>query len=525
MTTASAEPRGQSAAAGAAADALAARAALSRGDLPTAERLCASAIAADPGQGWAWLLLTETALRRERVDAAIKCAERAVALLPEDPLGYILQAKCLLASGEAAAARRSAESAAQLVGTAPAAPEALDALGAIFGLLGQHARALELCRQAIAARPQVPQYRFNLAATERMLGHLAAAESDCDAAIALEPRFCLAYYLRADLRTQSHANNHIVELESLLATGGFAPSDEIALRFALGKELEDVGEPARAFEQIEAGCSLQRRSICYDAAAEIAAMERIIATQDRAWLARATSGDCTADPVFVTGLPRTGTTLVERIIACHSSMSAIGESGAFAAELRRGLPDLGARYLTAATAWGTTPGGRLLDKTLQNYLHCGSIHAVLPRARIVLVQRHALDAAWALYKAHFQGKFLFSYDQLELAEYLLAFRRLARHWRTTLPAETLLTVRYEDLVADPAAESRRILEFLGLPWEEGVLRFHESAAPSATASAVQVRRPVYQSSVGRWWPHAGRLAALRERLAREIPAEELAPPG
>jgi tetratricopeptide (TPR) repeat protein len=521
MTTASAEPRGQSAAAAAAPDALAARAALTRGDLRSAERLCASAVAADPGQGWAWFLLTETALLRERVDAAIKCAERAVALLPEDPLGYILQAKCLLATGEAAAARHSAESAAQLVGTAP---EALDALGAIFGLLGQHARALELCQRAVAARPQVAQYRFNLAATERMLGHLAAAENGCDAAIALEPRFCLAHYLRADLRTQSRASNHIVELESLLAAGGLAPPEEIALRFALGKELEDIGEPARAFEQIEAGCSLQRRSIRYDAAAEIAAIERIIATQDRAWLARAAGGDCTADPVFVAGLPRTGTTLVERIIACHSSMSAIGESGAFAAELRRGLPDLGTRYLTAAAAWRTTPGGRLLDKTLHNYLHCGAIHVVLPRARIVLVQRHPLDAGWALYKAHFQGKFLFSYDQLELAEYLLAFRRLARHWRTTLSAETLLTVQYEDLVADPTAESRRILEFLGLAWEEGVLRFHESAAPSATASAVQVRRPVYQSSVGRWRPHAGRLAVLRERLAREIPAEELAPP-
>jgi tetratricopeptide (TPR) repeat protein len=520
MTTASAEPRGYSAAAGASPDALAAREALTRGDLLTAERLCASAVAADPGRGWAWPLLTETALLRERVDAAVKCAERAVALLPEDPLGYILQAKCLLASGEAAAARRSAESAARLVGTAP---EVLDALGAIFGLLGQPARALELCQQAVAARPQVPQYRFNLAATERILGHLAAAERGCDAAIALEPRFCLAHYLRADLRTQSRASNHIAELESLLAAGGLAAADEIALHFALGKELEDVGEPARAFEQIEAGCSLQRRSIRYDVAAEIAAIERIIATQDRAWLARAASGDCTADPVFVSGLPRTGTTLVERIIACHSSISAIGESGAFAAELRRGLPDLGTRYLTAAAAWSTAPGGRLLDKTPQNYLHCGSIHAVLPRARIVLLQRHPLDAGWALYKAHFQGKFLFSYDQLELAEYLLAFRRLTLHWRRTLPTETLLTVQYEALVADPAGESRRILEFLGLPWEEGVLRFHESVAPSATASAVQVRRPVYRTSVGRWRPHAERLAALRERLAREIPAEELAP--
>ncbi|HEV3181205.1 MAG TPA: sulfotransferase [Steroidobacteraceae bacterium] len=499
----------------------AARAALARGDLSSAERLCASAVAADAGQGWAWLLLTETALLRQRPDAAIKCAERAVALLPHDPLAHILRAKCLLVSGAAAAARRAAEAAAQLPLTS-AAP--LDALGAIFGLLGQHARARQLCERAVAARPQVPQYLFNLAVTERTLGHLAAAESGCDAAIALQPRFCLAHYLRADLRTQTRARNHVPELESLLAAGGLAAAEKVALHFALGKELEDLGEHGRAFEQFAAGCTLQRRSIAYDAAAEIAAIERIVATQDRAGLTRCASSDCQADPVFITGLPRSGTTLIERMIGSHSAMTAVGESNAFAAELRHGLHDLGRRYIAAAAAWSSSAHcGRLLDKTLQNYLHCGLIHAVLPRAKIILVRRDPLDVCWSLYKAHFQDKFSFSYDQLELADYFLAFRRLARHWRVTLPAHALLEVQYEDLVADPAVQSRRLIEFLGLPWEQAVLRFHESAAPSATASAVQVRHPVHRSAVGKWRNHAGRLTALRERLATEIPPEELTP--
>ena len=490
--------------------------------MTAAEGLCARAVAADPAQGWAWLLLTETALLRERADAAIKCAERAVALLPDDPLAHTLLAKSLLVSGTAATARRAADRAAQLVGTSA---EALDALGAIFGLLGQHARARELCQRAAATRPPVPQYLFNLAAAERTLGHLTAAESACDAAIAANPRFCLAHYLRADLRTQTRERNHVAELESLLATGGLATADEVALRFALAKELEDLGEAARAFDQVAAGCTKQRRSIAYDAAAEIAAIDRIIAVQERSWLARTASGDCRADPIFVTGLPRSGTTLIERIVASHSGMSAIGESGAFAAELRHGLQDLGPRYLAAAAGWSAaTPGARLIDKTLENYLHCGLIHAVLPRARIILVRRDPLDACWALYKAHFQGKFSFSYDQRELADYYLAFRRLARHWRATLPADVLLEVQYEDLVGDPGAHSRRLLEFLGLPWEDAVLRFHENATPSATASAVQVRQPVHQASVGKWRAHASRLTVLRDRLATEIPAPELDPP-
>jgi hypothetical protein len=149
------------------------------------------------------------------------------------------------------------------------------------------------------------------------------------------------------------------------------------------------------------------------------------------------------------------------------------------------------------------------------------IHAALPRAKIVLMQRRPLDACWAIHKAHFQGKFLFSYRQTELAEYVLAFRRLARHWKSTLPPHALMEVNYEDIVSDPAAQSRRLIEFIGLAWDDQVLRFHESQAPSATASAVQIRKPVYAASVGKWRHHRDRLQPLYARLAQEIPEAEL----
>jgi len=235
--------------------------------------------------------------------------------------------------------------------------------------------------------------------------------------------------------------------------------------------------------------------------------------------------------VFVAGLPRTGTTLVERIIASHPAMASAGETGAFAAEIRRAMNDasskadpaaLGKRYVEQVTAFRVPKDLRFTDKTLQNYLYCGLIHTALPAAKIILIQRHPLDACWAMYKAHFQGKFSFSYDQIELAEYYLAYRRLSRHWRATLSADVLLEMNYEDIVRDQAAASRRLIGFVGLPWDDEVLRFHQSAAPSATASAVQVRRPIYSSSVGKWRHHAERLAPLRARLAREIPEAELA---
>ena len=502
--------------------------AFASGDVATAERICAQVVASTPDNSKAWALLTETALQRGRTDAAIVCADRAVALAPSDPIAHILRAKCLFLTGDAVQALEAAETASRVVGHAP---EALDALGAIFGLLGLHQRAADLFKRAVAARPQVPQYLFNLAATERMTGLLQDAESHCDAAIAQDRRYCRAHYLRSDLRTQTSERNHIDEMESVIGEGNLPWSDEVMLRFALAKECEDLDLNARAFDHVEAGCNLHRRSITYNNAAEIAEIDRIIQTQTRAGLASCKSGYADAAPVFVLGLPRTGTTLVERIIASHEAMTSAGETAAFAAAARRtqlrgsgglDLTAIGKNYIEAMTAFRVPPGRRFVDKTLNNYLYCGLIHAALPQARIILVRRHPLDACWAIYKAHFQGMFSFSYDQIELADYYLAFRRLAAHWKAALPSDVLLEVNYEDIVKDQATESRRIIGFLGLPWDDEVLRFHQSPAPSATASAVQVRRPVYASSLDKWRHHAERMEPLRARLATQIPEAELA---
>jgi Flp pilus assembly protein TadD len=512
----------------AATDMAAARRALARGDLAAAERICAQILAGAPDDGGAWAVLTETALQRGRPDAAIVCAERAVALAPKDPIAHILRAKCLFVSGEAGQSLALAEAVSSIVGNAG---EALDALGAIFGMLGCHQRAFNLFRRAVDARPGVPQYLFNLAATERMIGLLDAAEAHCDAAIALDPGYSLAHYLRSDLRTQTADRNHLAEMEALLRDGTLAPPGKVMLRFALGKEYEDLNEHRRAFDHIEAGCDLQRRSMSYDGSAQIAEIDEIIRTQGRAWLASCPPGFSGADPIFVAGLPRTGTTLVERIIASHSAIVSAGETNALAIALHRASrarperpdgADIGRRYIDSIGAYGVPPNRRFIDKTLQNYLYCGLIHAALPRAKIILIRRHPMDACWSIYKALFRNTFLFSYDQIELADYYLAFRRLARHWRSTLPSDVVLELNYEDIVRDQATESRRLIAFAGLPWENDVLRFHESRAPSATASAVSVRRPIYSSSVGGWRRHAEQLEPLRARLATEIPAAELA---
>jgi len=506
----------------------AAQRAFAGGDLPATERICAQVLGRDPSDWRAWALLTETALLRGRQDAATVSADRAIALAPANPIALVLRAKRLFLSGETRRACEVAEDAAKHVGEAA---EALDAVGAMFSLLGLQQRATELFRRAVAARPGVPQYLFNLAAAERMIGALADAETHCDAAIARDRHYGLAHYLRADLRIQTDDRNHVEEMEALIRESALSAPSEIMLRFALGKECEDLELYERAFDHVEAGCRLQHRSLARDPAAELGDIGTVIGAHTRRWIESAHRGYASAAPVFVCGLPRTGTTLVERIIASHSAMHSVGETSAFAAEVSRAMSDracrpdlegIGKRYMDSAAALRVPPDARFVDKTLKNYLYCGLIHAALPNARIILVQRHPMDAGWAIYKAHFRGKFSFSYDQGDLADHYLAYRRLTQHWRAVLPPHVLMEINYEDIVRDQEAASRAILGFLGLPWEDEVMRFHESKAPSATASAVQVRRPIYASSVGKWRHHAERLAPLRERLLREIPGEELA---
>jgi hypothetical protein len=310
-------------------------------------------------------------------------------------------------------------------------------------------------------------------------------------------------------------------MERLLGTANLEWRSETLLRYALAKECENIGEHGPAFAHAAAGAKLWRRHVNYDAHAELAEIDSIIATQDGRWLASIVKSHVDDAPIFVCGLPRTGTTLAERIVASHGSVDSVGEAGVFAVEAARELAKggkssdfevIGRNYVRANEKAFQPKRRRFIDKTLRNYLYCGLIHAALPRAKIILVDRQPMDVAWALYKAHFNGGFLFSYDLVELADYYLAYRRIVEHWKKTLPRDAFLIVSYEQVVRDLPGESSRILKFLDLPWEDSVLSFNECKAPSATASAVQVRRPIYATSIDRWRMHEEALAPFRDRL-------------
>jgi tetratricopeptide (TPR) repeat protein len=479
------------------------------------------------------------ALRRGEAERALALIDQALGQAPGDAYLLVQRAHCLIARRRKTDALSSAQKAEQ---AARADPGALDAIGTFYSRAGEHARALEAYSRAIELAPQESRHWFNRAAVRRFLGDLAKAESDYDRAIALSPRDCEAYLNRSELRTQSADRNHIAELEALLGAGVREWRGEVQLHYALAKEYEDLNEHAQSWRQLELGARLRRAHLQYDIARDVATADWIIEAYPST-PEPAQAKDERAVPVFVVGLPRSGTTLIERILGSHSEVFAAGELPHFAVALmdavrarsggrdlsRRELiaaskdidfAELGADYLARAHTHGVDRS-RFTDKMPLNYLYLGLIRRALPHAVIVHVARHPLAVCYAMYKTLFGDGYPFSYDLHEIALYYGAYRRLMNHWRATLP-EAIIEVRYEALVRDPPGEARRLIEACGLEWEEGCLALHRNPGPITTASAAQVRRPIYDSSLAQWRHHARELEGLHgELIATGIEPHEL----
>lgn len=459
---------------------------------------------------------------------------RALERTPLDPGLLLARAQCLLALGELREARTAAAIAAQ---NAPRDPLYWDAVATVFSRAGEQWQALEAYRRALRLAPDDARILFNRAAVRRFVGELALAESDYDAVLARDPLDYEAYKNRSDLRAQTDRSNHVAELEALLKREHPPWHGEVQVRYALAKEYEDLGRYERSFEELERGSRLRRQHLRYDVGADEQTIDWIIESFPSGVVpdapADAIGAAGTDIPIFIVGLPRSGSTVVDRILSSHSRVSSAGELDCFARALvesveqrtgrgrlsrqelvsgsaRLEFPALGREYLRRARAAGAE-GGRFVDKMPLNFLYCGLIRRALPRARIVHVSRSPMAACYAVYKSLFEAGYPYSYDLDDLAKYYLAYRRLMAHWERTLPG-AIHSLSYERLVRDQAGETRRLLEFCGLEWESACLAFHRNPAPTTTASAAQVRRPLYDSSVSQWRRYERQLSGLRERL-------------
>ncbi|MBV8491767.1 MAG: sulfotransferase [Candidatus Eremiobacteraeota bacterium] len=419
------------------------------------------------------------------------------------------------------------------VARAPEVAEAHNNLGTFLASQGREEESIACFERAIALKPNVASTHGNLGVALYVLGRLADArerfvrqlelEPDngnalgllgvvtlelgdvseavqlFERAVAASPRSGWLYRRWAEATTVRLGDAPLLAMESL-ATGAedLPPADRVQLHFALGKAYDDLGRVDEAFARYDLANRLHRSSIEYDEAATLESMERVRERWNASRLREPATGDASDTPVFVVGMPRSGTTLVEHILAAHPDVYAAGEIGTFERALTQaGEADparLGRAYVTALTSLAPA-AARITDKMLANVAHLGLIRLALPNARIVLVRRDPLDTCLSCYFQCFMSSQPYSYDLGELGRYYRAYERLAAHWRDIFPPGAMLEIAYEDLVADVETAARAIVAYCGLEWNDACLEFHAAKRTVRTASAAQVRRPLYASSV------------------------------
>jgi tetratricopeptide (TPR) repeat protein len=402
----------------------------------------------------------------------------------------------------------------------------------LYTQIAAHEAALRCHRRLDALLPNHPDVLRGLAAAETSVGLMDEAEAHLDRAIALDPGEFDAYYNRAVLRRQAPSHHHVDQLRQVLAGPARGTRGEIPVCYALAKELEDLGDHAASFACLKRGADGRRAVLSYRVESDLAAIDQIVRSFDRPIqpIAEAPPPE-RGRPLFVLGLPRSGTTLVEQILAAHPAVEGLGELTEFPMALMRLLPGiadraelirrasrvdgaaLGRSYLEAASGYRT---GRpcFVDKLPSNFLYLGLIRLALPGAAIVHLRRQPMDALYAIYKTLFRMGYPYSYSPSDLARYYAAYRRLMAHWDAVAPG-AVLHLDYEALVREPEPNARRLLEASTLPWDPACLAFHAGKTPVATASAAQVREPIHARSVGLWRRYERELAPLAAALEAE----------
>jgi tetratricopeptide (TPR) repeat protein len=492
-----------------------------QGRMDEALRLGASAATLDAGSAEALAHLGGLLLGVGRHREAIDFLERAVAIDPTYAQAHNNLGSALLPLGkieEAAACYRRA------IEIQPRYADAHANLGHALRLLGRLDEAMAHFEMAPAARPDNARAFGDMGNALAEMGRLDEALVAYERAIALEPRPELFRYI-GDLRKYTPGDRYLAAMEQLFErVDSFEVDGQIDLHFALGKAYADVGEHQRSFRHLLAGNALKRGIQPYDEAATLASFEEIprVFTAEM-MAAHEGQGDPSRVPIFVLGMPRSGTTLVEQILAGHPAVHAAGELEIFGETVAALFPDggvaltperlreLGARYVERVRALAPE-AERVTDKMPANFRFAGLIHLALPNARIISTRRDPIDNCLSCFSLLFQEGQPHLYDLAELGRYYRGYEALVAHWHKVLPAGVMLDVQYEDVVADLETQARRIVAHAGLPWNDACLKFHEVRRPVQTASASQVRKPIFTSSVGRWRPYGELLRPLLDAL-------------
>jgi tetratricopeptide (TPR) repeat protein len=496
-----------------------------------AEASLRRAIALKPDYAEAYYNLGNVLLAQGKLDEAVAIYRRALALAPNVANGYNNLGNVLEQQG------KLDEAAAQLRRALELEPEhasALYNLGNILKTKTDYAGAIELYRKSLARRPQFADGWNNLGAALAEQGDLDAARDAYQRAVEVDPTRAAYHRNLASSKRFEPGDPQLALMEGLAQNLASVPERErVDLQFALGKAYADLKQHDRSFQHLLTGNALKRAQIAYDEGEALGYMERIRAVFSPELLrAKAGCGDSARVPVFIVGMPRSGTTLIEQIIASHPKAVGAGElfdldnivqslacsNGSLrfpeivATMSGEELRQIGARYVVATTAHAPT-AERIADKMPWNFHFTGLIRLALPNARIIHARRDPVDTCLSCFSILFDGDGnRYTYDLGELGRFYRAYNSLIAYWRSVLPPGVMIEVHYEDVVDDLEGQARQIIAHCGLEWDEACLAFHKTRRPVRTSSVAQVRQPIYQSSVGRWRPYRDHLRPLLDAL-------------
>lgn len=418
---------------------------------------------------------------------------------------------------------------------APDAPEILLSLATLHYEQGDWADAAKLCEKA-SGLTKSPLTLYRLGLLLQQAGQGAQAQAAFEKAIGVDPRYVRAYYGLSTTRKFTPDDAYYRQLQDIAARADTLPLDEkILAAFAVAKATMDVGDGELALDRFAAANALQKSAMPrYNIAGFHAYVDQVIrlfsvdaATELRKSAKNVNTSAC---PVFIVGMPRSGSTLVDQILSSHPDVASIGESRLFGRavpalppgareaqvtpalmqELANLLPGIGEKYIAAINGAGQG-ASHVIDKMLFNYLWVGVIRLALPNAKIIHCVRDPRDIALSIWQLHFPNGMGWAYDLANIGQYYLAYQKMMAHWNAVFPGD-ILQLRYEDMVAGQEQQTRRLLEFCGLPWDARCLDFHGSERLVKTASAGQVRRPIYGGSVGKWKKYTRHLQPLLDVL-------------
>ena len=501
--------------------------ALQAGNTDQASACCRQVLEARQDLPEAHFLVGLVALELEQRRTAISAFGSVTTLDPEHGAAWAHLARLFMQTGQTLRADEALDKAMR---HADDNPVVHDLVGHVHTMLGEERLALDWYSRAVDAQPDNVAFLVNKANCQMYVGELEGSEETLRRALALAPGNSNAHWILSMLRKAKN-HDHVDQMRRLVDLGNYPARAQAFLWYGIGKELEDIEDWEDAFAAFERGARARRSTLDFDEQAEILMYEAFDRIYTREWFDATPEGYASDAPIFVVGQPRTGTTLVERIITAHPDVTSAGELKQFGNAMRRlsrySEPQrFSAALVEGASRVDTTKLGRMyietsrkmagdtpcfVDKLPINFMHIPLILKSLPNAKIVHLRRNPMDACFSSFKQLFADAYAHSYDQEEMARHHARYFRLMETWRERF-GDRFFDIAYEDVARDVEPNARALIDYLGLPWNDACLEFHKQKTAVATASAVQVRKPAHTRSIGRWRRYERQLEPTRRTL-------------